>query len=63
MSRELRQHAAGIVDAFQETLEAIGVDQLNEAQREALKAFLVMLYERTRERQRGKQRITPPLVG
>jgi hypothetical protein len=39
------------------------VEQLNEAQREALKAFLVMLYERTRERQRGKQRITPPLVG
>lgn len=64
MSQDLRRRAASIVNAFDESLAATGVARLTEDQREVLKAFLVILYEKAQERSgEEEQRVSAPLVG
>jgi hypothetical protein len=63
VNQELRRRAASIVDAYDETLAAIGAPKLTEDQRDALEAFLVLLYERAREHGGADRRDSPPLVG
>jgi hypothetical protein len=57
--RELRQHVANIVRAYEESLEAVGEPTLEKGQREVLQAFLELVYEESRTRQTGQETEVP----
>lgn len=48
---DLRQHIANLVTAYEEILASIGAPKLTEEQREALKAFLMLVYEESLKKQ------------
>jgi hypothetical protein len=63
MSQRIRQSATKIVALYNEILASTGKAPLTDDQREALKAFLVLLYEKSNGEHEESQCLVPPLVG
>jgi hypothetical protein len=53
--KEIRQRIANLVRGYEESLEAVGQPSLTEGQREVLRAFLMIAYEESINRQKNQK--------